>query len=54
MFVAGGVMEATKNFNDLTDPEKKELEKALRNRAEKSGRGLLQDVRCVYSENNEE
>lgn len=39
-----------KNFSDLTKEEKDALETMLRNRAEKSGRGSLWDVRCVWVE----
>lgn len=39
-----------KNFNDLTDAERKELENTLKTRAEKNGRSLLTEVKCVYNE----
>lgn len=42
-----------KDFNDLTDSERKDLENTLKSRAEKNGRGLLLEVKCVYTEENE-
>lgn len=42
-----------KLFKDLTTEEINELETILKNRAEKSGRGSLRDVRCVNTANLE-
>lgn len=46
-------MEKMKDFNDLSDTERKELETILKNKAEKNGRSLLQDVKCVFVEDKE-